>query len=121
MALVLLVDDDVTILEMLTDVVVDAGHDVLTATNGADALLQALARPPALIISDVMMPVMDGYGLLRAVRETPALQDTLIFLMSAAFSAQRPSAAEQAPDGYVAKPFNLAVIEGLLGQLPPTL
>lgn len=121
MALVLLVDDDVTILEMLTDVVVDAGHQVVTARNGAEALAEALARPPALIITDVMMPVLDGYGLLRAVRETPALQHTLIFLMSAAFSAQRPPSAAQTPDGYVAKPFNLAVIDGLLRRLPTTL
>lgn len=118
MALVLLVDDDVTILEMLSDVVIDAGHEVLTAKNGAEALAQALASPPALIITDVMMPVLDGYGLLRAVRETPALQHTLIFLMSAAFSAQRSPTAQPEPDGYVAKPFNLAVIEGLLRQLP---
>lgn len=121
MALVLLVDDDVTILEMLTDVVTDAGHEVLTATNGSEALSLALARPPALIISDVMMPVMDGYGLLRAIREIPALQNTLIFLMSAAFSSRHPPAPPHPPDGYVAKPFSLTVVEGLLARLPNTV
>lgn len=117
MALVLIVDDDTTIVEMLADVVVEAGHSVITAANGAAALTLARERRPALIISDVMMPVMDGYALLQAVRETPALQETVIVLMSAAFSPQRSPPSELPPDGYVAKPFQLGVIEGLLERL----
>jgi CheY-like chemotaxis protein len=118
MALVLIVDDDETIVEMLADVVIETGHTAITAANGAAALTLARARPPALIISDVMMPVMDGYALLRAVRETPALRDTLIVLMSAAFAPRRSPPSDLPPDGYVAKPFHLEVIEGLLGRLP---
>jgi CheY-like chemotaxis protein len=117
MALVLIVDDDAMIVEMLADIVIEARHTVITAANGADALILALAQLPALIISDVMMPVMDGYALLAAVRETPELQQTLIFLMSAVFSQQRLRSTDAAPDGYVAKPFHLGVIEGLLEQL----
>lgn len=118
MALVLIVDDDETIVEMLADVVIETGHTVITAANGAAALALARAQPPALIISDVMMPVMDGYALLQAVREVPSLRDTLIVLMSAAFSPQRSPPSELPPDGYVAKPFDLGVIEGLLERLP---
>lgn len=121
MALVLIVDDvddDETIVEMLVDVIVETGHTAITAANGAAAPTLARGRPPALIISDVMMPVMDGYALLQAVRETPALRDTLIVLMSAAFSTQRSSSSDLLPDRYVEKPFHLGVIEGLLGRLP---
>jgi CheY-like chemotaxis protein len=118
MALVLIVDDDETIVEMLADLVIEAGHTAITAANGAAALALARARAPALIISDMMMPVMDGYALLRAVRETPALRDTLIVLMSAAFSPQRSPPSDPPPDAYVAKPFHLGVMEGLLGRLP---
>lgn len=118
MALVLIVDDDETIVEMLADIVIEAGHTPITAANGAAALTLARARPPALIISDVMMPVMDGYALLQAVRETPALRDTLIVLMSAALSSQRSPPNDLPPDGYVVKPFQLEVMEGLLGRLP---
>lgn len=117
MALVLIVDDDAMIVEMLADVAVEAGHTVITAANGADALALARAQLPALIISDVMMPVMNGYALLQAVRETPELQQTLLFLMSAAFSAQRSPPLDAPPDGYVAKPFNLGVIEQLLERV----
>lgn len=118
MALILIVDDDATIVEMLADVAIEAGHTVITATNGAAALSLARARPPALIISDVMMPVMDGYALLRAVRSTLELQQTLIFLMSAALSMQRSPSATTLPDGFVTKPFDLHIIEGLLERLP---
>jgi CheY-like chemotaxis protein len=118
MALVLIVDDDATIVDMLADLVIEAGHTVITASNGAAGLTLAQARPPALIISDVMMPVMDGYALLQAARGTPALRDTLIVLMSAAFSPQRSPPTDLSPDGYVPKPFDLGVIEGLLARLP---
>lgn len=118
MALILIVDDDATIVEMLADVASEAGHTVITAANGAAALSLARARPPALIISDVMMPVMDGYVLLQAVRSTPELQQTLVFLMSAALSMQRSPSASAPPDGFITKPFDLHVIEGLLKRLP---
>lgn len=118
MALVLIVDDDATIVEMLADVVIETGHSVITAGDGAAALALARERPPALIISDVMMPVMDGYALLQAVRGTPALRDTLIVLMSAAFSPQRSPPSDLQADEYVPKPFPLEMIEGLLGHLP---
>jgi CheY-like chemotaxis protein len=119
MALVLIVDDDPLIVDMLTEVVGDYGHTSVTASNGDEALNLALARLPAVIISDVMMPVMDGYALVRAVRETPMLEHTRIFLMSAAFTSRCPPPGEASPDGFVAKPFNLSVIEGLLERLPP--
>ncbi len=118
MALVLIVDDDTMIVEMLAEMVRDYGHTAITAANGAQALAQARAQPPALIISDVMMPVMDGYALLRAVRDTPELHHTPIFLMSAAFSSQHSPSFELSPDGYLAKPFRLMIIEGLLERLP---
>ncbi len=118
MALILIVDDDTLIVEMLADVASEAGHTVITAANGAVALSLARAQLPALILSDVMMPVMDGYELLQAVRNTPGLQQTLVFLMSAAISVQRSPSANAPPDGFVTKPFNLHVIEELLERLP---
>jgi CheY-like chemotaxis protein len=90
----------------------------MTAANGAEALAQARTRPPALILSDVMMPVMDGYTLLHAVRGIPELQHTLVFLMSAAFAPPQRLQTTPPPDGYMAKPFNLMVVEGLLEHLP---
>lgn len=118
MALVLIVDDDPLIVDMLVEVVHDQGHSTAIAFNGAEALAQARIQHPALIISDVMMPGMDGYALLQAVRATPDLRHTPIVLMSAAREAQRALPTDVAPDQFVVKPFNLSVIDEVLAQLP---
>ena len=116
MAYVLVVDDEVPIVAVLAELVEDCGHIALTAFNGADVLAVALATPPALIISDVMMPVMDGYALLKAIREDDGLVNIAVYLMSAA--AFRPSQSGEAlADGYMPKPFSLAAIEGLLAGI----
>jgi CheY-like chemotaxis protein len=117
MALVLIVDDDPMIVNMLVDMVHDQGHTTSTAFNGAEALAQARTQRPALIISDVMMPVMDGYALLQAVRAAPDLQQTAIVLMSAVREAPRALPADAAPDHFMTKPFNLSVIDELLDRL----
>ncbi|HET6460495.1 MAG TPA: response regulator, partial [Syntrophales bacterium] len=62
---ILIVDDDETSLDTLTSLVEEEGFEVNTAENGRDALDKAHANPPDLIVSDILMPVMDGYTLCR--------------------------------------------------------
>ena len=72
---ILLVDDNPTILKLLCRSVEKCG-EIITATDGADALVKSIENRPDLIISDYSMPVMDGRGLLeklRAQRETALL------------------------------------------------
>src|SRR5689334_21207663 len=116
MAVVLVVDDELSIVEMIADLIADHGHTALTAFNGASALVLARAERPALIISDVMMPLMDGYALLQALRADPVLAHTAVYLMSAA--SFRPP-ADAAPDGYFPKPFDLNALDGLLASIAP--
>lgn len=113
MSTVLIVDDDIYIVELLTDVVVDAGHTPIAATNGYDALVLARSHLPRLIISDIMMPIMDGYELLMAVRSDPLLADTTFVFISAGFGAA-PLGMETA---FVPKPLDLGVIESFLQEL----
>jgi CheY-like chemotaxis protein len=63
---VLIVDDNADMRDYLCQLLRD--WDVTTATNGATALEQARANPPHLVITDVMMPELDGFGLLRELR-----------------------------------------------------
>jgi CheY-like chemotaxis protein len=116
MAVVLLVDDEPTIIAILAELVEEYGHTALTAYNGVAALDVAGANPPTLIISDVMMPVMDGYELLKAIRDEPALAHTAVYLMSAAAFRPLPS-GDAPPDGYMAKPLDFTAIEGLLAAI----
>lgn len=60
MALILIVDDDPNFRALLEASLVDMGHEVVTAENGAAGLEMAKANPPHIIISDIMMPEMDG-------------------------------------------------------------
>ncbi|SFU87421.1 ATP-binding protein [Pseudoduganella namucuonensis] len=77
------------------------------AANGRAALEAARAQPPDLIISDVMMPELDGFGLLAAVRADPALRDTPVLLLSArAGEEARIEGLTAGADDYLVKPFS---------------
>ncbi|GAC1384195.1 MAG: hypothetical protein NVSMB42_01820 [Herpetosiphon sp.] len=114
MAVVLVVEDEDVLLEMLAAVVEDAGHSVLVATNGQEALLllDQQLEPPDLIISDIMMPQMNGLALAEAVRANPRFKKVPLVLMSAAISPSVKSIADQ----FVAKPFNIDHVESLILQ-----
>jgi CheY-like chemotaxis protein len=108
--LILVVDDEAMILHMLRDVLELAGYTVLVAPNGQVGLARALAAPPDLILTDVMMPVMDGHALCRQLRAEPRLAHIPIVAMSAAY---RPH-ADDAFDAIIAKPFEIAALLALV-------
>lgn len=114
--LILVVEDEATIAELLVEVIEEYGYAALRAKNGAEGLKLARHHHPALIISDVMMPVMDGYGLLRAIRSEPELADTTVVLISAAFLRHLPPDAPAA-DAYINKPFSIQELGALLDQI----
>lgn len=72
MGLLLIVEDDDAILEGVTLALEDCGHTVMQATNGYEALAQMEEATPDLILSDIMMPLMDGYEFYKTLRENPA-------------------------------------------------
>ena len=85
MSAILIVDDDADIREALQDLLADRGFSVLGASNGAEALevLRTLPAPPSIILLDVMMPVMDGYGFLEEQRRDPALSRIPVAIITA--------------------------------------
>lgn len=84
------------------------------AENGRQAVGLLETQHPQLVISDVMMPFMDGYQLLHHIKSQPNLQTTKIALISAApISKQTPYQA----DDYLAKPYDLITIEDLLERM----
>jgi CheY-like chemotaxis protein len=111
---VLVVDDEDVLLEMVAGLIEDLGYRVLMATNGREALkaLEAEPEPPLLVLSDVMMPQMNGIALARAIKTHPRFQCVPIVLMSA---ATRPS-TDGLADHFIHKPFDLEHIERLIEQ-----
>lgn len=99
---VLLVDDEPAILEALQLALAEYGLEVHTAANGARALESLALWRPDVVVSDWMMPVMDGDRLVRELRRVPALADMLVFLMSA---LQPPG--DLPIDGFLHKPFGV--------------
>lgn len=84
----------------------DQHYDVTAVANGYEALQSAVKDPPDLILSDIMMPVMDGFTLLRGVRENPRINATPVILLSArAGEESRVEGLQSGADDYLVKPF----------------
>jgi len=82
-------------------------HEVVAVGDGRQALEEVRARRPDLLLSDVMMPEMDGFELLRAVRADPALRTLPVLLLSArAGEEARLGGLEEGADDYLTKPFS---------------
>ena len=101
---VLLVDDDLTLLSVLSRRVARAGYEVRTANSGPSALKQLDGWWPALMVVDLMMPGMDGFELCRRVKQ---LADLPIIVLSAVDDSEaKVSALELYAEDYVTKPFD---------------
>ena len=122
MGKVLVVDDDPAIRDMLRDVLTDEGHHVVMARDGVEALEVLEHEGRFLVLLDLMMPRLDGLGVIRALEQRPIVRDTnRVIVMSAAerlfaFSSllQRGLIAEQ-----IAKPFELDEVLDLVNRLAP--
>ncbi|HEY5923186.1 MAG TPA: response regulator [Kofleriaceae bacterium] len=103
---VLVVDDDPQILRMLSDVLTKRGFGVDTASDGEEAYSRALQHAPDLLVTDVMMPKLDGWSLVRKLRLEPKLANLpVIFLTAVATDDARVQAFRLGADDYVNKPF----------------
>ena len=117
MATVLIVEDEFAIADLLEMALTDEGYRVLLAANGRQGLERLAEHPrPDLVISDFMMPVLDGVGLIQAMRESEAQRDIPCILMSSMPEAN----VRERIDGYAAfvrKPFHLAALVQLVAAV----
>src|SRR5581483_1706277 len=106
-----LVDDDPDILTVLTRVLQEAGHGVESSTSSRQALKQIPVSRPDCVITDIMMPEMDGFELTRELRHRPDLRDMKIVVLSAkTYDFDRRRARELGADGFISKPFQRATL-----------
>lgn len=116
MATILVVDDEFGIGELLEALLEDDGHRVMTAMNGRHAMERMAEAKPDLVISDLMMPVMDGAALLRAIRDNPELV-SVPFVLMCALPERSISDRIRGYDAFLRKPFKLAEISSLVSGL----
>jgi DNA-binding NarL/FixJ family response regulator len=103
----LLVDDEPGLRTAVQAYLEDEGFQVTTAVDGEDGWTKAQDLLPDLVISDVMMPRLDGYGLLRRLRDDERLGGTpVIFLTAKGMTADRIEGFQAGCDDYIPKPFD---------------
>jgi len=113
---ILVVDDDPSILDMVAQVLDFEGYPVQTAADGAAALDAVAAARPSLVLLDMRMPVLDGWGFAQALRARGV--QLPIVVMTAAQDARR-WAKEIGAAGYLAKPFELLELLAVVERLGP--
>jgi DNA-binding response OmpR family regulator len=109
MARLLLIDDDPSLLEVLTLSFEDAGHQVQTATDGAAGLAAIGAGGVELVLSDVNMPLVDGFSLCRKLRQAGS-ELPIILLTSRDSDIDETLGLDVGADDYVSKPFSTRVL-----------
>jgi DNA-binding response OmpR family regulator len=104
---ILVIDDHDDIRENTAEILTLGGYEVATAPNGKKGVEQALQQPPELVVCDIMMPELDGYGVLHLLRKNEATQDIpFIFLTAKTERSDFRKGMEMGADDYITKPFD---------------
>ncbi len=119
MKTILIVDDEFGLADALSDLLADEGYRVLSAANGKDGLAWLEKDHSDLALIDVMMPILDGHGMLRIMRSTAAYKSIPVILMSAAPKSAATSNSENAHEisAFLRKPFDLQTLLHTLARV----
>jgi DNA-binding response OmpR family regulator len=123
LATVLIVEDEFAIADLLEMALIDEGYRVVRAANGRQGLERLAEYSPDLVISDFMMPVLDGAGLVQAMRQSKDQREVPIIIMSSMPEANVHARIDRYT-AFVRKPFQIAalmrLIATVLGSAQPT-
>jgi CheY-like chemotaxis protein len=108
---ILVADDNTASRELIREVLEMSGYDVVEAADGADAVNRARENAPDLVLVDIQMPRLDGYGVLRELRADPRLSGLHVVALTAfAMQGDRERALDAGFDGYITKPVEIAAL-----------
>ncbi len=122
---ILIIDDDADNRNVLRECFAMAGYDVATAIDGEEGLGKILLERPSLVITDVLMPGMDGFQLLRAIRKNEALKDLPVVFYTGSYLDEEDQklAREIGVTRYLIKPMEprrlVTIVEEILGAVAP--
>jgi CheY-like chemotaxis protein len=109
MATILIIEDEAPIRENLRQLLQLEGYAVLEAADGVSGIEVALSSRPDLVLCDILMPGVDGYGVLAELRGTPDLGSIpFVFLTASANLEDRSQALRRGADDYLIKPVKIA-------------
>jgi len=115
---VLIVDDSPVTRELVRDVLEPQGHEILEAADGLSALREIEAGRPQVVLLDIEMPWLDGYEVIRRLRQDPRFQHLRVAAFTAhAMKNERERALEAGFDDYITKPIRPAVLRTLIARL----
>jgi two-component system chemotaxis response regulator CheY len=118
MALILAVDDSTTMRQMVSFTLTNAGHQVLEADSGDEALKLARSNKFDLVITDVNMPGMNGIQLVRALRDLPDCKFTPVLMLTTESGAEIKAQGKAAgATGWIVKPFNPETLLSVLTKV----
>lgn len=123
-AQLLLVDDEPGVRESVKEYLQESGFDVQAASNATDAWQMLQQKAPDLVISDIMMPQVDGYQFLKQLRDDPRFKTLpVVFLTARGMTSDRILGYQAGVDAYLPKPFDpdelVAIVENLLERRTP--
>jgi two-component system alkaline phosphatase synthesis response regulator PhoP len=126
MARILITDDSADIRQLLSALMVEEGHKVLVASDGLKAIEAIDTELPDLMILDIMMPNLDGYGVLREMNERNVTKDVKVLILTAKTAeADWVRGYKLGADQYLTKPFGsdelIAAVNGLLAASKDSL
>ncbi|MBN1940302.1 MAG: response regulator, partial [Candidatus Aminicenantes bacterium] len=115
---VLLVEDNADLRVFIQAMLVKLGHDVAAVSDGLEALKAVEDKPPDAIVSDIMMPKMDGYELLRKIKAAPHTRQIPVILITAKPELEaRLKGYEGGADAYLNKPINIRELDARIRNL----
>lgn len=123
----LIVEDDPDILKLLDATLTFRGYRVITAQNGRDALEAIRVKHPAIVITDIMMPTLDGFGLVHRIRINPETREIPVVFITATYVTRedREFAFSIGATRFIQKPVDLekflATIAELIDQAQPVV
>ena len=122
MALILVVDDEPDLLGLLVDQVSSLGYDVVAARDGTEGLRLAVDRQPDVILTDVIMPHMDGPEMLERLRSRPDTRGIPVIALTALTDRRtRSRLGALGVRGFLAKPYSMRdLAERIREALPPS-
>lgn len=116
-----MVDDNPVSRELMRELLEAPGREILEASSGVEALASTRRHMPNLVLLDIQMPLMDGFAVLRAMRQDPLLSRVRVVAVTAfAMRGDRQLALDAGFDDYITKPVDGAAlrkqVQGLLGE-----
>ncbi len=108
MSKILIVEDDLSIQALLHDFIVEAGHSVVLAADGVEALAKYSQQPFDLVLLDIMLPKIDGYGVCEVIRQK---SDVPIIMLTALDGEENQiKGLDLQVDDYITKPFSMPIL-----------